>query len=128
MQLTFDEQGARLAGIPVGLFDLVFNVMTALAVVVSIKIVGSLLVSSLLILPAASALQLSYSFRSTMAYSGLIGVFCVIFGLFASFFYDIATGGAIVLINIVLFVLFIALRKFVVKTAPAEAEEAPACR
>jgi zinc transport system permease protein len=128
MQLTFDEQGARLAGVPVGMFDLVFNVMTALAVVVSIKIVGSLLVSSLLILPAASALQISHSFRSTITNSALIGVVCVIFGLFASFFYDIATGGAIVLINIAIFVLFVALRKYIVRTDPVEQEDVPACK
>jgi zinc transport system permease protein len=122
MQLTFDTQGARLSGIPVSTFDAIFNIMTALAVVVSIKIVGSLLVSSLLILPAASALQISNSFRTTMVYSMVIGVMCVIFGLFSSFFYDIATGGAIVLINIALFVIFVALRKYLVRTSPDKTE------
>ncbi|OPY33183.1 MAG: high-affinity zinc transporter membrane component [Methanomassiliicoccales archaeon PtaU1.Bin124] len=123
MQMTFDEQGARLAGVPTGLFDMAFNIMTALAVVVSIKIVGSLLVSSLLIIPAASALQITRSFRTTVVYSAAISVFCVVFGLFASFFYDIATGGAIVLINILVFVILVISRKFFVKTVSIEEDK-----
>ena len=55
LHMTFDEQGARLAGVPVSQMDLVFNIVVALTVVISIKIVGSLLVSSLIIIPAASS-------------------------------------------------------------------------
>jgi len=111
MQLTFDEQGSRLAGVPVGALDLLFNVMVALAVVVSIKIVGSLLVSSLIILPAATALQISKSFKMTMVYSLIFSVVSVVSGLFASFFYDTATGGAIVLTSIALFIVAMFARK-----------------
>ncbi|QLH74517.1 MAG: metal ABC transporter permease [Methanomassiliicoccales archaeon] len=118
MLLTFDEQGSRLSGVPVGALDLVFNIMVALAVVVSIKIVGSLLVSSLIILPAATALQLSRSFRSTMVMALGLSVVSVVSGLFMSFFYDIATGGAIVLTSTAFFVASMAIKKVATKEKP----------
>jgi len=114
MHLTFDEQGARLSGVPVFLLDLAFNIVLALTVVVSIKIVGSLLVSALLILPASSAMQLSKSFRSTVAISLVVGIIAVILGLVASALYErLATGGAIVLISIGLFLLCVLLKKII---------------
>jgi zinc transport system permease protein len=122
MYMTFDEQGARLSGIPTGLIDLAFNVMLALTVVVSIKIVGSLLISALLIIPASSAMQLSRSFRGTVAISVTVGVIAVLLGLIVSFLYDVATGGAIVLISIGLFLLCVALKKIVGTEAAAPAE------
>lgn len=122
MYMTFDEQGARLSGIPTGLIDLAFNVMLALTVVVSIKIVGSLLISALLIIPASSAMQLSRSFRGTVVISVVLGIVAVLLGLVSSFLYDVATGGAIVLISIAIFLLCIALKK-ILGAAPAEPAE-----
>jgi len=105
LHITFDEQGARLSGVPVDIFEIVFNLLIALCVVVSIKIIGSLLVSSLLITPAASAMQFSKSFKGTISLSLLFGIFSVFAGLVFSFIYDIATGGAIVLLSIILFTI-----------------------
>lgn len=126
--MTFDEQGAKLSGIPVGAIDLVFNIVLAFTVVVSIKIVGSLLISALLIIPASSAMQLSRSFRGTVGISIALGIIAVLLGLVTSFIYDIATGGAIVLISIGLFLLCVALKKIVGSepVAPAEGHEAGA--
>lgn len=131
MHMTFDEQGARLSGIPVFWFDLAFNIVLAFAVVVSIKIVGSLLVSALLIIPASSAMQLSRSFRSTVAISVALGVFAVVLGLVISFLYDVATGGAIVLFSIAIFLLCVLFKKIAGKDdeapeAESERRERPA--
>lgn len=115
MAMTFDSAGARLAGVPVSSFDLVFNVMVAFTVVVSIQIVGSLLVSALLIIPAASALQLSHSFRSTVTIGLLVAVLSVVAGLLLSFFFDIATGGAIVIFGTGAFIVCVMVRKFVIE-------------
>jgi len=111
MHLTFDEQGTRLAGIPIFLFEVAFNLVLAFAVVVSIKIVGTLLISALLIIPAASAMQLSKSFKATVYFSIVLGVVTVVAGLMLSYLYDIATGGAIVLLGIGVFILCVGLRK-----------------
>ncbi|MDW5562061.1 MAG: metal ABC transporter permease [Methanomassiliicoccus sp.] len=124
MYMTFDEQGARLSGVPVGIIDLVFNIVLAFTVVVSIKIIGSLLISALLIIPASSAMQLSKSFRGTVAISVAFGIMAVLLGLVFSFIYDVATGGVIVLISIALFLLSVVLKK-VLGTEAAMAEGRP---
>lgn len=125
MFLTFDEQGARLSGIPVLKFELAFNILVALTVVVSIKIVGSLLVSALLITPAASAMQFSRSFRSTLLSAMVLGLLAVVLGLIVSFAADVASGGAIVLISLGIFVACVALKKL--KRSEQTSTEAPNC-
>jgi zinc transport system permease protein len=110
--LTFDPEGARLSGVPVGFFEVVFNLIIALTVVVSIKVVGSLLVTSLLIIPAASSMQISSSFRWTMLIAAVIGTISVVLGLILSGLYDVATGGLIVMVSITVFLLCLFLRRF----------------
>ncbi|HTY46838.1 MAG TPA: metal ABC transporter permease [Methanomassiliicoccales archaeon] len=112
--LTFDEQGARLSGIPVLKFEFAFNVMVALTVVVSIKIVGTLLISALLIAPAASSMQFSGSFRRTLLAAIVLGLFAVVVGLLLSFAVDVASGGAIVMLSMGIFVLSVAFKKYYV--------------
>jgi zinc transport system permease protein len=120
LHLTFDEQGARLSGVPVVAFEIIFNLVVALAVVVSIKIIGSLLVSSLLIIPASSAMQLAHSFKKTVWGSLIIGTVSVICGLFVSFYYDVASGGAIVLISVGVFLLCVLFKKYIIVEVPDE--------
>ncbi|MEM0449353.1 MAG: metal ABC transporter permease [Methanomassiliicoccales archaeon] len=111
MLMTFDEISAKISGVPITVFEMAFNVLVALTVVASIKIVGALLVSALIITPAASAMQLSKSFKGTMISAIIIGIATVQIGLLTSFYYDLATGGAIVLIGLLVFVICVALRK-----------------
>ncbi len=111
--LTFDQQGARLSGIPVLKFEFAFNVLVALTVVVSIKIVGTLLVSALLITPAASAMQFSHSFRRTLLAAIVLGLFSVVLGLLVSFAVDVASGGAIVLISMAVFAVCVIVKRVV---------------
>lgn len=117
LHMTFDEPGARLAGVPVSQMDLVFNIVVALTVVISIKIVGSLLISALIIIPAASSMQLSRSFKGTMVGGVIFSIIAVIDGLLISFFYDVAAGGAIVLISVIIFALCVLLKRFFYKGA-----------
>ena len=110
MHLTFDEQGTRLSGVPVFALEVAFNLVLAFAVVVSIKIVGTLLISALLIIPAASAMQLSKSFKGTVLVSVFLGIAVVLAGLVTSYIYDVATGGAIVLLGIGVFILCVVIK------------------
>jgi len=109
--MTFDERSARLSGVPVVVFEIAFNVLVAFAVVVSIKIVGALLVSALLIIPAASAMQFSRSFKGTTLSAIIVGLCTVMVGMLLSFYYDLATGGAIVIVGLVVFALCVGVRK-----------------
>ena len=103
--MTFDEETAKVSGIRVDFLNSLLIVLTAVTIVSSMRVIGLLLASSLIILPAASALQLSRSFKGTLVISALISVLSVIFGLFVSYYFDFATSGTIVLINAVIFLL-----------------------
>ena len=93
-----DEDWSRVAGLPVGLVSNVLAVLTAVAVVAAMQIVGILLVAAMMVLPVASAQLVSRSFGGTMRWSVAIGVASVVVGLAASRVFDLAPGGTIVLI------------------------------
>lgn len=102
--ITFDEDSARAGGLPVTNLNTMLIVLTAIAVVASMRIVGVLLVSSYIVLPASSALLISRSFRDTILFSIGIAFSSTIIGLIAAFYLDLAAGGAIVLTLVMAFV------------------------
>ncbi len=83
--ITFDEEYAQVSGIKVRMVNRILILLTSLIVVLGIKIVGTMLVSSLIILPAISALQIVRSFRATIALAGVFAVISVIIGIFTSY-------------------------------------------
>jgi len=97
--LSFDEDYGKTSGLPVRALQLVFIVLAAVVVSVSIRIVGVLLVSSLMTLPVASAMRLAKSFRGAVVLSVVFGEISVIAGLLASYYLDLAPGGTIVVIS-----------------------------
>jgi zinc transport system permease protein len=101
--ITFDEEGARVQGIPVGALNLLLTTLVAVTVVVAMRIVGILLTSALMVIPAITALRLARSFQQAL----LIAVGCslasVLVGMMVSFYLDVAAGGAIVLTALALF-------------------------
>ncbi|MEM2963310.1 MAG: metal ABC transporter permease [Candidatus Anstonellales archaeon] len=101
--LSFDEKSAQASGINTRRLNVLLIVLTAITVVISIRIVGILLVSSFLIIPPATALQVAPSFRRALIYSILFGLISLFVGLLASYYFDIASGGAIVLVSSILF-------------------------
>ncbi len=107
--MTFDEESAYLAGVPVRLINLFFSILVALTVAISMRIVGVLLISSLMVLPVATSLLIANSFKSGLIYSNVFGVVSVIIGLTLSFYLDLAPGGTIVLtaLGILLLVLLV---------------------
>lgn len=109
--ITFDEELARSSGIRVERINAVLALLTALTVVLAMKVVGILLVSALLIIPAVTALQIAGSFRGTIIAAVLCSVFSVLAGIALSFALNLPTGGVIVLLNILLLLLAIAWRK-----------------
>lgn len=108
--LTFDEEAASVSGVPVSFYNILISVMTALVISVSIKIVGGLLVSALLTIPAACSLLLARSFRQSIFIVVLIGELAVIIGLLVAGIWNLAAGGTIVLV-LISFLLLILLGK-----------------
>jgi zinc transport system permease protein len=112
--ITFDEDLARSSGIKTDLINRVLVLLTALTVVLAMKVVGIMLISALLILPAVTALQVARGFRVTILISACVAVVSVVVGIFGSFVLNLPTGAAIVIINIVLFMLaFAGKRAFI---------------
>ncbi len=109
--IAFDEEGAELAGIPVAKLNIYFTVLTAMTIVVSMRIVGILMVSSLLVIPVASSMQISKSFKNTIVLSVLFALSSVLIGLFTSFYLDLAPGGTIVLVSVAILLLVIAYKR-----------------
>ncbi len=109
--ITFDEELARSSGIRVERINAILALLTALTVVLAMKVVGILLVSALLIIPAVTALQVARSFRATIIAASLFAAFSVIAGIALSFVLNLPTGGLIVLLNIALLLLAIVWRK-----------------
>ena len=109
--LSFDEEGARLSGVSRRLVNVTFSVLVALVISVSMQVVGILLVSALITLPVATALQLASSFRQTFIYSVLFGEVSVISGLIIAYQFNMASGGTIVLVAVVLLLLVLFVKK-----------------
>ena len=105
--ITFDEESAKLAGIPVGAINIVFTLITAITISISARTVGTLVISSLMVIPVASAMQVAKSYKQTVLYSILFAEVSMISGLFVSYFTDFKPGGTIVLISV--FMLMIIL-------------------
>jgi zinc transport system permease protein len=109
--LSFDEEYARATGIAAKTLHFIFIVMVALVIAASMRIVGILLVSSLMTLPVAASIRFAKGFKQTIFYSILFGEVSVLGGLFLSYYLDLAPGGTIVMIAVLILVLAIWLKK-----------------
>lgn len=94
--LSFDDEHAQVSGIPRRWVNLLFILLVALVIASSMRIVGVLLVSSMMTLPVASALRVARSFKQCLFFSVLFGELAVLVGLYLAYVYDVAPGGAIV--------------------------------
>ncbi len=103
--VVVDEEWARVAGLPVGVLNGVLAVLTATAVVAAMRVVGILLIAALMVLPVASAQVLARSQRGTLWWASGIGVGSAVVGLVAARQWDLAPGGTIVLVALVVFLV-----------------------
>ena len=101
--VSFDEDHARVSGIRAGFINRVLIILTALTVVLGIKVVGTMLVSSLIIFPAVSALFVARNFKAVILLATLFAVLSVIVGILISYAFNLPSGAAIVYVNFVFF-------------------------
>lgn len=101
--VTFDEEYAGVLGIKTKRINMIIILLTAITVVLAMKIVGILLVSSLIIFPPVSAFKIARSFRTVLIASIIIALLSIITGIFISFIADMPTGATIVLTNFIFF-------------------------
>ncbi len=104
--VTFDEQFMRATGMKAGAYDLVIAIITALIIVLAMNLVGSLLISALIIFPALSAMRVFKSFKSVVICSAVISVTCAGFGILLSILSGTPVGSTIVVADIAVFFIF----------------------
>ena len=103
--VALDEEGARVAGVPVGRLNIVLAMLAATTVAVSMRIVGILLIAALMVLPVIAATRIARSMRSTLLLGMAIGLGCVLAGLTVAYYADLPPGGTIVLLAAASFLL-----------------------
>ncbi|HYA11943.1 MAG TPA: metal ABC transporter permease [Thermodesulfovibrionales bacterium] len=101
---TFDEEFAKVSGINTKKINSILVLLTGITVVLAMRVVGIMLTSALLILPAVTALQIAKSFKNTMAISSVIAMSSVIIGIYISFVMNLPTGATIVMTNFIFFI------------------------
>ncbi len=111
MYLTFDREAARASGIKTQRFDILLTVLTSITVVLGMKVIGILLVTALLVIPAAAGLQVAVTFKQALSLSCAVSFFSVLVGLSAAFLFDLPASATIVLLAFVIFGIFFVVRK-----------------
>ena len=104
LQLTFNEEHAKISGIPVTLLNYVFVILAAVTVVTSMRLVGILLISALIVIPNITAMMFGKGFKKTIGISMSISVVSVVSGILLSYYYNIAPSGTIVMIAVAILI------------------------
>ena len=107
--VTFDEPFARATGVRAGAYNMLIALLTALTVVVGMRMMGTLLISSLIIFPALSSMRVFSRFRAVTICSAVISVCCFAAGMLLSCVYSLPTGAGIVAVNLFVFIVFSAI-------------------
>lgn len=108
--VTFDESFAKATGTKTNLYNMLIASLTAVTIVIGMRMMGALLISSLIIFPTVTSTRLCKSFRKVILSSIMISVFCFVSGLLLSVKYEAPTGAAVVCVNIFVFITFSVLR------------------
>lgn len=104
--VTFDEAFARATGMRVRLYNMLIALLTAVTIVVGMRMMGAMLMSSLIIFPALTAMRLFKSFRAVVLCAAISSLSCFFIGMLLSFFFSVPTGACIVAVSLCLFLLF----------------------
>ncbi|HEX2557940.1 MAG TPA: metal ABC transporter permease [Nitrososphaera sp.] len=123
MYIAFDEEQAKVSGLPISKLNYLFVVLASVAVIVSMRLVGILLVSSLIVIPNVTALLFGKGFKKTALISVAVSLFSVITGIAVSYASNLPPAGTIVLVSIAVFLVTLAA-KYSAKKQAAEKLEA----
>jgi len=104
--VTFDDSFSSAAGYGTGGLNMLLAFLTAITVVIGMRMMGTLLISSLIVFPALTSMSVFKSFKKVIISSGLISVSCFFFGLVASYMFEVPTGASVVMVNLIVFLLF----------------------
>ena len=104
--VTFDETFSRATGLKTGVYNTVIALLTALTIVIGMRIMGTLLISALIIFPALSSMRVCKKFKSVILCSGVLSLCCFFVGMCVSYSCDPPTGASVVIVNAAVFLIF----------------------
>jgi len=104
--VTFDETFSAATGVKAGFYNTIIAVLTAVTVVLGMRMMGALLISSLIIFPPLTSMRLCKTFKSVVICSAIVSVVCFVMGIVASFAWELPTGPSVVVVNILFFAIF----------------------
>lgn len=108
--VTFDESFSRATGSNVGVYNMLIALLTAVTIVLGMRMMGALLISSLIIFPAMTAMRLCKQFKTVVICAALVSVVCFFTGIIISFKFSTPAGASIVVVNLAAFLLFSAIK------------------
>ena len=111
--VTFDETFAKASGLNVKWYTYLIAILTAIIIVVGMRMMGTMLISSIIIFPALTSMRIFKTFRNVVISSGIISVTSFLIGIYFSYIYSISTGAMIVIVNLILFIIFTLIDKIV---------------
>jgi zinc transport system permease protein len=110
--ITFDETFAKATGVNAGFFNMLIAFLTAITIVLGMRMMGAMLISALIIFPALTAMRVFKTFKSVSICAAAVSILCYFTGIVVSYVYAVPTGASVVLINIAAFVLFALINAF----------------
>lgn len=111
--VTFDEEFAKASGLNVKWYINLIAILTAVIIVVGMRMMGTMLISSIIIFPALTSMRVFKSFKNVVISSGIVSIVAFLFGIYFSYIYNISTGAMIVITNLVLFIIFAILEQII---------------
>lgn len=106
LAVTFDESFAKATGIKAGLYNMLLAILTALTIVLGMRMMGTLLISGLIVFPALTSMGVFKKFKSVIICSAIVSVICFITGMFGSYIFSTPAGASVVVANLITFVVF----------------------
>ena len=104
--VTFDENFAKATGVNVGAYNMLISVLTAVTIVLGMRMMGAMLISSLVIFPCLTSMRVFKSFTSVVISSGILSLVCFLLGIMASYQFSTPAGASVVVVNLIAFGLF----------------------
>lgn len=111
--VTFDEDFAKATGTKSNVYNMIIAVLTALTIVIGMRVMGTLLISALITFPSLTSMRLFKNFRSVIISSVVVSLVCFFAGMFISFGFNTPAGATVVIINLILFIIFSIVAKII---------------
>ncbi len=104
--VTFDETFSRATGVKAGMYNMLLAILTAVTIVLGMRMMGAMLISALIIFPALTSMRLCKRFKTVILCSAAVSLSCFFIGVVLSYWYSLPTGASVVAVNIIAFLLF----------------------